>query len=777
MNWKAEWIHLPGQQRNKGSAPVPYLRKVFPLEKHVTRAIAKITALGLYELWINGQRVGDVQLAPGWTDYRTRLHCQEYDVTGLLRVGENVIGVKLGDGWYGGRMFITKRQFYGVNPELLFDLSMETSEGPGMHVCSDASWKASEGAILSSDLYDGEDYDARQELPGWDLPGFDDSSWKEVASRPLQNEPIIEVSRHEPVRIIEELSPQRFYELEPGRWVFDLGQNMVGRARIAVHGEKGRCITLRFAEMLEKDGRLYTENYRSAQSIDRYTCHGRGDIETWEPVFTFHGFRYVELSGLPENVQPDSTWVTGIVLHNDMPQTGTFACSHPLLNQLQNNILWGQKGNFLEVPTDCPQRDERLGWTGDAQVFCPTACFNFNAQAFFHKWMQDVRDAQRENGLVPWVVPDGFGEGDCESAAWGDAVAIVPWEVYIRFGDLAILEENYPAIGKWIDFQKSDSPGLIRADRGFGDWLQPYAKNEDPLRGDTQRSLIGTAYFAYTADLASRIAVLLGHSEEAAEYAGLAREVRQAFVKTFWTEENRLSSDTQTAYLLALAFDLLPVEKVQEALQNLLRLIAEADGHLRTGFVGTPLLLPTLTRFGRVDLAYELLLKETYPGWLFSIHQGATTLWERWNSYSHRDGFGDATMNSFNHYAYGAVGQWMYETVAGLVPDPEHPGYRHFFVQPVPGGGLRQARAELLTAHGRCASGWRLEDQALIIEAEVPEGTTATVVFPSGTPANIFWQGTSLEKIAIKRGPQTALRVGPGSHRFCIKEGGVPFKQ
>lgn len=768
MKWKADWIHLP-REKTPITAPCPVFRKEFDLAGPVPEATVSITALGLYELTINGQRVGETELAPGWTDYRKRVLFQEYDVSGYLKPGKNVIGVKLGNGWYCGRMFVEKEQFYGTFPELLLQMECQTAEGAEVTVTSDTSWAVSEGPIRMADLYDGETFDARMELPGWDCPGFDDSTWASPGKRPVEASPIIEPALHEPVCAIEELVPVEIWEIEPGRWAFDLGQNMVGRARITVPGEEGRAITLRFAEMLNPDQTLYTDNYRTAKSTDTYICHGRGGFETWEPVFTFHGFRYVELSGLDPAVQPDARWVRGVVLHNDMDQTGDFACSHPLLNQLQRNIVWGQKGNFLEVPTDCPQRNERLGWTGDAQVFCPTACFNFDTLDFFHKWMRDLRDAQKDNGLVPWVVPDGFGEG--ESPAWGDAVAVIPWEVYLRFGDKRMLEDNFEAIEKWIHYQKEDSPGLVRADRGFGDWLQPYPqgdKEEDTHRGDTSRSLIGTAYFAHTAGIAARIADILGKPERATALADLAASVRDAFVAEFWTKADRLSSDTQTAYLLALAFDLLPEEKRPAAVDNLIRLLREADNHLRTGFVGTPLLNATLSRFGHLDLAYEILLKETYPGWLYSIHQGATTMWERWNSYSHEDGFGDVGMNSFNHYAYGAIGQWMVETIAGLAPDPETPGYAHFFIQPQPGGGLTWASAELATVHGPAGSSWQIEGDSLIMEAIVPENTTATVVFPRGTPDTILWKGRPVGEQASMVENKPCLKVGPGAHSFVV---------
>lgn len=765
MNWTAHWIHLPGQDAGEDT-PAPYFRREFDLTGPVSEATATITALGLYELTINGQRVGDTELAPGWTDYHKRVPYQEYDVSGYLKPGRNAIGIKLANGWYCGRMFIRKRQYYGKFPELLFQLDLQAADGTQSVIATDDTWKVSEGPIRMSDLYDGETYDARLEMPGWDLPGFDDSAWQPAAARPVEADPVIEPALHEPVRAIEELEPVEVWEIEPGRWAFDLGQNMVGRVRITVPGEKGRTVIVRFAEMLNPDQTLYTENYRSAKSTGTYICHGNGGFETWEPVFTFFGFRYVELSGLDPDVQPDARWVRGVVLHNDMEQTGDFACSNPLLNQLQSNIVWGQKGNFLEVPTDCPQRNERLGWTGDAQVFCPTACFNYDTLDFFHKWMKDVRDAQGEDGHIPFVVPDGLRDG--ESPAWGDAVAVIPWEVYLRFGDKRILTDNFDAIEKWIHYQKDDSPGLIRADRGFGDWLQPYPVSDDEVRGDTSRSLIGTAYFAYTTDLTARISQILGQPEKAQTYAALADSVRKAFVDEFWTSGDRLKSDTQTAYLLALAFDLLPEEKQPAAFDNLVRLLGEADNHLRTGFVGTPLLNNTLTRFGRLDLAYEVLLKETYPGWLYSIHQGATTMWERWNSYSHEDGFGNVEMNSFNHYAYGAIGQWMVETIAGLAPDPDHPGYKHFFIRPQPGGGLTWATADLLTVHGPAGSSWQVEGDGLIMEAIVPEETSATVVFPRGNPDQILWKGRPIGNQAITIDGRTALKVGPGSHSFSV---------
>mgnify|MGYP006423007815 CR=1 FL=1 len=760
--WSAKWLSLPGQDRSD-SAPAPYLRKEFTCAQPLRKARLIATALGWYELRINGKKVEeDAVFFPGWTDYRKRVPYHTFDVTSFIRPGTNALGALLGDGWYCGYLgFHNKSHIYGTLPELLLQLELTYQDGFTATVSTDESWQATEGPIVMADIYNGETYDARLEMPGWDLPGFDSGEWTTVQSRQADSGVLLEPARHAPVRKMETLPVQDCWMVEPGRWIFDLGQNMVGWARVILPSESGRSYTIRFAEMLEQDRTLYTENYRSARSVDHYTARGGAGFETWEPTFTFHGFRYVELSGLDPAITPDLNWITGVVLHSDMQQIGDFSCSHPDLNQLQSNLVWGQKGNFLEVPTDCPQRDERLGWTGDAQVFAATATFNFDTLAFFHKWLADMRESQNHAGVIPHVVPNIMGDDAGASAAWADACVVIPWEIYIRTGDRRLLEDNFNMMLRWVDFMEADSPGLIRKEYGFGDWLQPYRAAETGRHGDTSRSLIGTAYFVYSAETTARIARILGESGTAERLEKLAVDVRQIFCKTFWTGENRLTSDTQTAYLLALAFDLLPQDARPYALANLLRLIEEADRHLRTGFVGTPLLAPVLTRFGHTDLAYEILLKETYPGWIFSIHQGATTLWERWESYSHAEGFGDAEMNSFNHYAYGAIGQWLYEHVAGLAPDPEAPGYRHFFIQPKPGGGLQSAHAQLETPYGRAVSTWRIEGDTFVLETIVPEGAEATVYFPQSSGSSVFYRRKPMDKAE-------SMRIGPGQHTFLL---------
>jgi alpha-L-rhamnosidase len=749
-DWTAKWIALPVEPSEEPQ-PAPYFRREFSLDgQKIKQARAYVTALGTFELHVNGARVGDDYFTPGWTDYQKRVHTMVYDVTPYLGGSATAIGIVLGDGWYCGKIMTNKRTRNGAYPEALLQLEITLADGTKRTIVTDESWKAKTGPILMSDHYDGEVYDARKELGAWAVPGYDDSTWQTASTRSVDNRIALTPKPNPPIRKRETLSPIAVTEPEEGKFVFDLGQNMVGWARIDIPAETGRKVTVRFAEMLNEDGTLYTENYRQARSTDTYICKGDGR-EQWEPHFTFHGFRYVELSGLGPDANPNASMVEGVVLYNDMEPTGRFQTSNDLLNQLQKNIVWGQRGNFFAVPTDCPQRDERCGWTGDAQVFCPTACFNYNALAFFEKWCGDIRDAQFDDGGIPWVVPDIWPQKVVPSPAWGDAGVIIPWEVYRHFGYTRILEDNYEMMAGWIRFHQNltkDSNFIWPPDSGFGDWLQPYQDPNMDRRGDTPRRLIGTAYFARCLDIIAATADVLGKTEDAARYRDLATEVKTAFAQTFFTPDGKLNTETvetetQTSYLLALAFDLIPQEMRALALGHLKRLIVEeASGHLRTGFVGTPLICPTLAAEGEEELAFGVLLKETYPSWLFSIHQGATTMWERWNSYTKADGFGDASMNSFNHYAYGAIGEWMYEYIAGL--DAALPGFREIRIAPHPGGGLTQASAKLETVYGVAQSAWQLQDNTLKLQVTVPPNTTGVVALPDGRE----------------------LRVGSGEHQF-----------
>ncbi len=729
-DWTAQWIR-PSQATPERPDPVATLRRGFALSAEVTSARLYVTARGLFTLHLNGKRVGQDIFANGWTSYHHRLDTLTYDVTAQLQAGENAIEAKLGAGWYAGRLGWENNWFiYGEHPELLLQLEVHYADGSTATIVSDGSWEGTfEGPIVSSGFYDGEVWDAREVA----------QDWAPVTANPELGDAALAPKPFAPVRPEHALAVQAITEPEPGRFVFDLGQNMVGWPKLQIPTASDGTVTVRFAELLNPDGTLYTENYRAAKSTDLITAAEDG-VLTWEPTFTFHGFRYVELSGLPAGVKPQPDWVTGVVLHSALRPIGQFTSSHALLNQLQSNIVWGQRGNFVDIPTDCPQRDERLGWTGDAQVFAPTANFNYDSLAFWKSWLGSMRDDQLTNGNVPSVIPDIKVRAG--SPGWVDAATFIPWETYVRTGDREILEENFSMMGKLVAwYRRQTVDGLLPKIKGYGDWLQPHATE---LRGDTPSPLLGLAFYARSAQITADTAVVLGKTKRAEQLATEAAAVRAKFVEHYFDAEGMLQNapETQTAYVLALAFDLLPEDLRSAAAANLVRLVREADDHLRTGFLGTPHLVRVLDEQGYPDLAYELLLKETYPSWFYSIHQGATTMWERWNSYSKEDGFGDASMNSFNHYAYGAIGQWMYERVAGLAPDPAQPGYRHFFVRPLVGGGLTSARAELDTPYGRAVSGWIVQGDTMQLEVVVPPNTTATVEFPDGRPAETLAPGT-----------------------------------
>jgi len=747
--FQASWIAGPKGGGTQVMAPAPYLRKAFVLSQPIRSARLAITALGLYECEINGQRVGDQVFAPGWTDYNKRAQYQTHDVTGMLRQGDNAMGAILGDGWYCGYVAWLPRQNYGDRPRLRARLEVTFEDGTSLAVVTDGSWKSSTGPILENDLLKGEAYDARLELGAWSEPGYDDLAWLPPAIMP---DPAIALneSASPPVRRKEELSPIGKGHADH---IFDMGQNFSGRVRIEIEAPAGTTLTIRYAEILKPDKTPYYDNLRKARATDYYTCKG-GGLETWEPRFTFHGFRYVEVLGL----LPEFKFkITGIVLHSDTPRTGHFACSNPLLNQLQHNILWGQKSNFLEVPTDCPQRDERLGWTGDAQVFIRTACFNMDVQGFFRKWMQDARDAQGENGSIPSVIPKKAVSDADAGPAWSDATIICPWTIYLCYNDKQILEEHYASMQRYVDYLVNASIGLIRSHpdskawEGYGDWLA--LDGSTSWEGLTPRDLIGTAFLAYDASLMSRIARVLGKPRDEARYNALREKVVDAFRHRFVSPEGLLVGATQTAYVLALHFELLPEASRSTAAKELVRSIERKGFHLATGFVGTPYICRVLEDNGHLDAAYKLLEQETFPSWLFPVKNGATTIWERWDGWTPEKGFQDVSMNSFNHYAYGAIGAWMYRTVAGLELDPEDPGYHHILFRPRPGGSITWAEAELRTPHGKASIRWELKGGSLDLKMVVPAGATATLSPPPGftSPVSQFAPGThqlALTKIA-----------------------------
>jgi alpha-L-rhamnosidase len=797
-DWKAKWIGASLQGGPRSMIPAPYLRKQIALAAAPKSARLYVTAMGLYECSINGQQVSEDVLNPGWTEYGKHVQYKVYDVTSLLKRGDNAMGIILGDGWAVGHTGWTHRQSYAERPHVLAQLEVTGEDGTATTIVTDSTWKYQFGAITHNDLLQGEAYDARLEFGGWDSAGFDDRKWfrAEVFNAPSA---AVIATNGPTVRRISELKPISD-PVDKGtfnaqRAIFDLGQNMVGRVRFKGSASKGTTITLRFAEVLNPDGSMYTTNLRSARVTDYYTFKGEGQ-EVWEPRFTFHGFRYVELIGYKEKVTRDT--ITGIVLHSEMEPTGEFKCSDPLLNQLQHNILWGQKGNFVDVPTDCPQRDERLGWTGDIQVFVRTAAYNLDVAAFMTKWAKDVADAQGKAGDIPAVVPAEVGAAHDGGPAWADAAVICPWTIYLCYGDTRILADNYGVMTRFMDFMVKGSPNLIRCAPdyegwpGFGDWLS--------INADTPRELIGTAFLAYDASLMAQIATVLGKTSDATKYRKLFENVKAAFGKRFLkgskvTKDSEVPSEwrmrvegmdklsrgflgevdygpiktdvfntklftpNQTAYVLALHFDLLPDKLRSVAADELVKDIERRGMHLSTGFVGAPYLPHVLSNNSKLDTAYTLLAQKSWPSWLFAVTQGATTIWERWDGWTEEHGFQNPEMNSFNHYAYGSIGAWMYNTVAGIEADPLKPGYKHSIVQPQPGGGLTHASGKLKTQYGLLESSWTLKKGKFALTVVVPPNTTATVHLPVKADAKVTLNG--------KAATGTTHEIGAGKYEFA----------
>jgi alpha-L-rhamnosidase len=733
-DWKAKWITPNLVEDENKSNPAPFLRREFSINKKVESARLYATAMGLYEMSLNGKRVGDAYFTPGWTSYDFRYQYQTYDVTNSLKSGANCLGAILGDGWFRGRMAWDpqrNRNRYGKKLSLLSQLVIVYKDGSQQIVTSDDQWKSATGPILESDIYNGETYDARLEQSGWNEAGFNDKNWRSVIVLEAPKAKLVAPAGL-PVKAMEEITPVKVLKTPAGDTVLDMGQNMVGWVRFRVTAPAGTTITLRHAEVLDKAGNFYTENLRSAKQTIRYITKGQG-TETYEAHFTFQGFRYVAVSGWPGEVTPQS--FTGVVVHSAIPRTGSFESSNALLNQLQHNIIWGQKGNFLDVPTDCPQRDERLGWTGDAQAFARTASFNHDTAAFYTKWLKDVALDQEDDGAVPFVIPNVLShetrKGEAASAGWADVAVIVPWTVYQSYGDKRILEEQYPSMKAWVEYMRRQAGMKYIWSSGFsfGDWLAFATTRSDYPGATTDKDLIQTAYFARSTALLAKTAEALGKKEDAAEYASLEEKIKSAFQKEFVTPSGRLASNTQTAYALALAFDLLPEAQRAVAAARLAEDVKKF-GHLTTGFLGTPVLCQTLSDYGYLDLAYMLLNRTEYPSWLYPVTKGATTIWERWDGIKPDGSFQDPGMNSFNHYAYGAIGEWMYRVVAGIELDEARPGYKHVLIQPQPGGGLTFANASIESMYGRVASGWKIADGKLTLTIEVPPNATATVRLP-----------------------------------------------
>jgi alpha-L-rhamnosidase len=766
-DWSVSWIGPGWEEDTLVSQPCPMLRREFRVKGNIQSARAYITSLGLYEAEINGQRVGNEVFTPGWTSYSKRLQYQTYDITQLLKNGDNAAGVTLGDGWYRGFLgWSGQRNNYGKKLALLMQMVITYQDGMTEIIGSDGNWKAATGPILMSDIYNGETYDARLEQKDWSRPGFDDSDWQEVEVMDLSRD-ILVAPYGPPVRKIEEVKPKNIIQTPNGETVFDMGQNMVGWVRLHVKGVAGATVVLKHAEVLDKEGNLYTDNLRGAHQTIQYTLKGEEE-EVYEPHFTFQGFRYVSIESYPG--KPSLNDITGIAVYSDMTPTGNFQCSNPQINQLQHNIQWGQKGNFLDVPTDCPQRDERMGWTGDAQVFARTACFNFNAASFYTKWLRDLAADQYDNGIVPWVIPDVLGNGG--SAAWADAATIVPWTLYLCYGDTRILEEQYESMKAWVTYMEKTAGDnyLWNTGHHFGDWLAFSTTRSDYPGATTDKDIIATAFFAYSTRVLEKTARILNKTEDIKKYTSLLNQIKQAFQNEFITPNGRLASNTQTAYSLALAFDLLPESLAKKAAERLAEDVQQFK-HITTGFVGTPLLCHVLHRYGYTHLAYMLLNRKEYPSWLYPITRGATTIWERWDGIKSDLTFQDPGMNSFNHYAYGAIGEWLYRVIAGLEIDEKNPGYKHILFQPNPGGNLTHAGVVHHTLYGEVESSWKIEKDQFHYSVNLPPNTHGQITLPNARLEKIRESGKKIKRVkgireVYQERDVVVVKLGSGQYSF-----------
>jgi alpha-L-rhamnosidase len=742
--WVARMVGLADPER--AAQPV-LLRHAFTIDKPVRRARLYATAHGVYQVEVNGHEVDDEVLKPGWTAYQWRLLHETTDVTGLLRDGDNAIGVRLAGGWYCERYGFRggARRIYGEQPAAAVQLVVEYDDGESRTVASGEGWRASgAGPTVDSGIYLGERHDARLRADGWSAPGFDDADW--TAVRVDGDFPTPEARLSPGARRVATLPVAEVLRSPGGATILDFGQNLVGWVRLTVRGETGTTVTLRHAEVLEHR-ELGTRPLRAAEATDTYTLAGTGE-ETWEPWSTFHGFRYVQVDGWPGDLDPAD--VVAVVATSDMRPTGDFDCSEPLVRRLHENVVWSTRGNFLHVPTDCPQRDERLGWTGDIQVFAPTATDLVDCDGFLASWLRDLAlEQEAGDGVVPFVVPHVLGRR-VPAAAWGDAATVVPWVLHERYGDRRVLQTQYPSMRSWVDtiLAIAGERRLWERRFQFGDWLDPAAPPERPEEAQTDPDVVASAHLFRSTDLLARTAELLGYTEDAARYRGLAEEVREAFLREYLTPAGRLLSDSQTGYAMALEYGIVTDAAVRRTMGDRLAELVRAAGYrVGTGFVGTPIVCDALTSTGHADVAGRLLLQTENPSWLYPVTMGATTIWERWDSMLEDGSINPGQMTSFNHYAFGAIVDWLHRSVAGLAPAA--PGYREIRIAPHPLTGLDFARVTHETPYGRAAAGWeRPGEGTLAVTAQVPANTTATVHLP-GVP--------------------DPVRVGSGSHRWEVE--------
>ena len=781
--WKARFITAEGDGSWTNSGGT-FLRKSWTIEKPVKEAFLCASALGLYFPFINGRAVGDELFMPGWTTYEKHLCSQTWDVTGLMRNGENVLGVHLGAGWYKGMMgFIHERCTYGTKTALVLQLTVRYRDGTEETLLSDESWLGCASPVTFSEIYDGERYDGRLEQPGWNAPGFIPPLGcrkEELPYTPLRDRLKTPYTDEEkasqrlaareyrpadtlwrPVSLVdfplEALTPQpgcrvktetvlpvkSILRTPKGETVLDFGQNLTGHVRFTVRGREGALAHLRCFETLDAAGNAYFDNLRGALAEIRYICRD-DQPAVYDELFSFQGFRYARIESWPEEVKAEN--FAACVIHSDMPKTGAFSCSDPLINQLQHNIEWSLRGNFLDIPTDCPQRDERMGWTGDAQIFCRTAAYLRNVLPFFRKWLKDVAiDQQAAGGGVPHIVPNQLqyfrisdwllGQGTHSAAAWADVAVILPWTLYLTYGDKRILAEQFDSMKAWIDFmQRHAVDNIWNYKLQFGDWLALDAA-EGSYLGATPNDLTCTAYYAYSTGLFVKACRALGKEETAEMYQALHGRIRDKFQKTFLDGDGVMTVQTQTAHIAALCFGLVPDRGIPGTVEGLRRLLQKSSGHLTTGFVGTPWICHALSRNGCKKEAYELLLRQDFPSWLYQVKAGATTVWEHWDGLKPDGTMWSPDMNSFNHYAYGAVGEWLYRVVAGLEIDENDPGYRHAVISPRTGRQLAYAGGSFESVYGTIASSWQRDGEKISLTVTVPVNASASVILEEGAQA------------------------------------------
>jgi len=826
-DWTAQWISYRDetplhQDRATLHLPAPrHYRKEFAVAKPVRRAVVHASALGLYDLHCNGRRVGEAYFQPGWSDYLRRAYYRSHDVTALLRAGgPNALGAVVAEGWYSGYVGYgllvgygpnkVGRYFYGKTPAFLAQLEIEYVDGTRARIVTDASWRVTDrGPTREADLIMGEAYDARAELGPWSEPGYAAEGW--AAAIPAEANPRVpavhsdgagqrevdlgftappklQAYAAQPIVVTQELPTKRLTEPKPGVFIFDLGQNFAGIVRLQVRGAAGTRVKLRYGEMLHADGTLMTENLRKARATDFYTLKGDPAGESWSPRFTYHGFQYVELTGLPERPAPAA--ITGLVLHNATPLTGDFACSDEVLTQFGRNAQWTQRANFVEVPTDCPQRDERLGWMGDAQAYVRTASFNADVAAFFTKWMDDVVEAQRDFGAYPDYAPYPMAHGSAGKTfgtGWTDAGIILPWTIWQVYGDTRMLERHWASMTRFMEWRHaSTTPEGLGTSLGnpWGDWLN--VNEETPI------AFIDTCYHALVCGMMAEMAEALGRRTEAANYRARRARTQRAFGQAYLKADGTLTISTQSAYVIALAAGLVPEKHRATALRALVARIAANDHRMATGFLGTKALLPVLSAHGQHDLAARLFQSRRFPSWGYEVVNGATSVWERWDSYTTEHGFNgangnqNAAMNSFSHYAFGAVMEWAYRTLAGI--DTDGPGYRRIVVRPRPpaaGSNPENPPVHWVKAHydsinGRIASHWqRAEDGTFELSVTVPANTHAAVFLPDATAERVAESGRPVAdaegvRTVAAAGKDLRVDVGAGAYRFVVRPAAKP---